>query len=69
VALQDAWSLGPDDGMVAAPPEPKNDLHRKLRCGGEPLGSRKITKTRGSFPDDEAALKRLYVAIEKADSH
>ena len=32
-------------------------LHRSLR---------KIIKTRGSFPNDEAALKLLYLAIKNA---
>ena len=32
-------------------------LHRSLR---------KIIKTRGSFPSDEAALKLLYLAIKNA---
>ncbi|MGY3621608.1 transposase-like protein [Bradyrhizobium sp. USDA 10063] len=27
---------------------------------------RKIIKTRGSFPDDEAAIKLLYLAIKNA---
>jgi putative transposase len=27
---------------------------------------RKIIKTRGSFPNDDAALKLLYLAIKKA---
>jgi putative transposase len=27
---------------------------------------RKIIKTRGSFPNDDAALKLLYLAIQKA---
>jgi len=37
-----------------------NALHRSLR---------KITKTRGSFPTDEAALKLLYLAIKNAGLH
>lgn len=35
-------------------------LHRSLR---------KITKTRGSFPTDEAAMKLLYLAIQNAGVH
>ena len=35
-------------------------LHRSLR---------KIIKTRGSFPTDEAALKLLYLAIQNAGVH
>jgi putative transposase len=35
-------------------------LHRSLR---------KIIKTRGSFPTDEAALKLLYLAIRNAGVH
>ena len=35
-------------------------LHRSLR---------KIIKTRGSFPNDEAALKLLYLALRNAGGH
>ena len=35
-------------------------LHRSLR---------KIIKTRGSFPNDEAAMKLLYLAIKNAAVH
>ena len=35
-------------------------LHRSLR---------KIIKTRGSFPNDEAAMKLLYLAIRNAGIH
>jgi putative transposase len=28
------------------------------------MGLRKIIKTRGSFPNDEAALKLIYIALE-----
>jgi putative transposase len=30
---------------------------------------RKIIKTRGSFPNDEAAMKLLYLAIQNAGVH
>jgi len=30
---------------------------------------RKIIKTRGSFPNDEAAIKLLYLAIQNAGIH
>jgi putative transposase len=42
--------LIPDTNAVEA-------LHRSLR---------KIIKTRGSFPNDDAALKLLYLAIKNA---
>ena len=32
-------------------------------------GLRKIIKTRGSFPTDEAATKLLYLAIQNAGVH
>ena len=71
-ALPGNWpDLAPGSGARRAvfrlrPEHRKNDPHHKLRRAAEPLGSRKIIKTRGGFPNDEAALKLLYLAIKNA---
>jgi transposase-like protein len=44
---------------------PQDDQHHQ-RGRGANRSLRKIIKTRGSFPNDDAALKLLYLAIRNA---
>ena len=61
-----APGVGLCDAAVRFPGgDPEDDLYDQR--GGEPEPIlRKVIKTRGSFPTDDAALKLLYLAIRNA---
>jgi putative transposase len=51
--------------LRVCPRHPQDDVHHQRRRGAH-RSLRKIIKTRGSFPNDDAALKLLYLAIKNA---
>ena len=62
-----AASLGIRGAAVRLPAgDPQDDLHNKRDRESLHRSLRKIIKTRGSFPTDEAALKLLFLAIRNA---
>lgn len=50
--------------FFAHPPEIRRVLYTTNAIEATNRGLRKVTKTRGSFPTDEAALKLLYLALQ-----
>ena len=54
------FAFPPDISKMIYTTNTVESLHRSLR---------KIIKTRGSFPSDEAATKLLYLAIQNAGVH
>jgi putative transposase len=63
-------------GMAACHPvfrvrafDPQNYLYTTNTVEAVNRSLRKIIKTRGSFPTDEAAFKLLYLALKNAGAH
>jgi len=55
--------------FFAFPPDIRKMIYTTNAVESLNRSLRKIIKTRGSFPNDEAAMKRLYLAIQNAGIH
>ena len=49
--------------LFAFPPEIRRIIYTTNAVESLPMSLRKVIKTRGSFPNEEAAMKRLYLAL------
>src|ERR1700745_2902157 len=69
-AIGQAWRRAWDHvvPLFAFPPAIRKMIYTTNAVESPHRSLRKIIKTRGSFPNDEAALKRLFLAIRKRRS-
>ena len=56
-------------GSRVEPHRPREVLGGAVRLAALHRGLRKIIKTRGAFPSDEAAMKPLYLALKNLGVH
>jgi putative transposase len=61
-----AQSMGARDSVFAFAPGIRKMIYTTNAVEALNRSLRKIIKTRGSFPNDEAALKLIYLAIRNA---
>jgi hypothetical protein len=64
-----AAGLGACGAAIRVPPAIRKMIYTTNAVESLNPGLRKIIKTRGSFPTDEAALKLLFLAIRNAGLH
>jgi len=70
-AIGQAWRRAWNEVVpfFAYPPEIRRMIYTTNAIESLHRGLRKIIKTRGSFPNDEAAVKLLYLALRNLDVH
>ena len=70
-AISQAWRRAWNEVVpfFAYPPEIRRMIYTTNAIESLHRGLRKIIKTRGSFPNDEAAVKLLYLALRNLDVH
>ena len=70
-AISRAWRRAWNEVVpfFAYPPKIRRMIYTTNAIESLHRGLRKIIKTRGSFPNDEAAVKLLYLALRNLDVH